>query len=499
MENRFSSESQPTRAGAVLPGHCPAVAPPESTLPVRLPSYHSHPAIPSAALLAAALYAASLEAIVAADAAPPANDVQSLTGSTVHIQLSGGKILRDAKVERFRPGKVAGTVGSVTVLDPATGQPATFGAAAIQQLKKTDGTCHLVFDSELNCLAPRDPGARAAVARAAAAQSEAAAARQVAREEAQRRQEDRDRERVERVRRETEEVERQRAEREAKRIEFFKKTSVWLWPEPTADEQQAAMAEHREFLQKVANTFPTLPLRLYETEYFLFFSDMPPGQVALYTPYLDTMYRELCKAFGIAPGTNIWRGKAVVVAFLTEAAYLSFEKAFYDINALGTHGMAHQRGDGNVVIGCFRGDDRAGFGRMLVHETAHGFMHRYKSSQIIPCWLNEGAADWISAIVVTSDDEVQRRQRAALAVIRQTRSLGGNFFTADHIDDWQYGVASGMTTFLLRLGGDRYRNLIDGIKTGKPWQQALQDAYGLTPEQLTAQWGLSVGVPGLRP
>ncbi|MCL4191826.1 MAG: hypothetical protein KJZ87_08770, partial [Thermoguttaceae bacterium] len=126
---------------------------------MRLPSYHSHLAVVSAAVIAA-WCTASLEAIRAANAAPPANDLQSLTGATVHIQLSGGRLLRDARVERFRPGKIAGTVGSVTVQDPATGQPATYGATAIQQLKKTDGTCHLVFDSDLSCLVPSDPEAR---------------------------------------------------------------------------------------------------------------------------------------------------------------------------------------------------------------------------------------------------------------------------------------------------------------------------------------------------
>ena len=326
---------------------------------------------------------------------------------------------------------------------------------------------------------------------------EEAEARRQAREELARQKDEEVKAAAEATEEQAAEAARAARQREAERQKFYQDTNVWLWPEPDAAAQAKALAEEKQFLRTVVDAFPMLPLRLYETEYFLFLSDMPPAQVALYTPYLDAMYREPLQglrhprrdehlARAEVPGRRLPRRAGVSHL---RAAVLSGARC-------RAHGIAHTTADGRVVIACFRGDDVAGFGRMVVHETAHGFLHRYKSSADIPSWVHEGIADWISMLIVRADDEVQFRQKRSIEIMRRTRSLGGNFFTAANIADWQYGTASSMTEFLLRLGKERYKRFIDEMKLGHEWPEALATAYGLTPETFLAQYGQFVGAPG---
>ena len=102
-----------------------------------------------------------------------------------------------------------------------------------------------------------------------------------------------------------------------------------------------------------------------------------------------------------------------------------------------------------------------------------------------------------------------------MVTMRNTRSLGGDFFTLEHIHAWQYGAAASITDFLLNYEPaatpgkpaakakgatpSRYRKLIDGIKDGLPWEDALKEAYGLTPAELARAYGQAIGIPDLQP
>lgn len=304
------------------------------------------------------------------------------------------------------------------------------------------------------------------------------------------------------------------------------------WPELDEAQQAAALAEQHAFLETVRRKVPGRGLKLYETRRFLYFSDMPADVIqAQYLPYLDQMYEQLCGAFGLDPKKNIWKGKATIVAYADMDDFLNFESTFYHHAALGAQGIAHPGRDGTVRISCTTGDDLSYFAAVLVHETTHGFEWRYRSADDVPSWLNEGAAEWIASRVVSNDKTIDRKIQRAIQIMASTHSLGGNFFTAAHIDAWQYGAAADMTDFLLDYdpaakadkpkthssapaaegenasGGSsatqpeakRYRKLIDGIKDGLPWELALQEAYGLTPAQLVQAYGESIGIPDLTP
>ena len=111
------------------------------------------------------------------------------------------------------------------------------------------------------------------------------------------------------------------------------------------------------------------------------------------------------------------------------------------------------------------------FAGVIVHETTHGFLHRYKSGQFVPSWLNEGIADWVAMTVVRSDNGVRNKVKAGLERMRRLGTLGGDFFTAQYIAREQYGMAVAIVDYLLRRNPKGFREMIEGIK-GRKWQAA---------------------------
>ena len=273
-----------------------------------------------------------------------------------------------------------------------------------------------------------------------------------------------------------------------------------LWAETSDEERAKTIAEYKEFLQTVQANY-RFPMKVYETKFFLVLSDIPPAQVAPYVASLDAMYAKLNAAFGVPKDKNIWLGKCLVLAFLHEEAFQDFERTFMKNGSTqGSQGLHHSASDGRAVISCYRGDNPSYFAVVLVHETAHGFLHRLRSSVHIAPWINEGIADWIAGAIVTQSKAVTERQKAAIDRLRQTGSLGVNFFDEKaSLDEWQYGIASNLTNFMLQIDAGRYRVFILGIKEGFTPEEALSRAYGLTPGELIGQYGRSIGINGLRP
>jgi hypothetical protein len=274
-----------------------------------------------------------------------------------------------------------------------------------------------------------------------------------------------------------------------------------LWGESSDADQAKLVDEHKAYLKTVGAVFPQVTMTLSETDYFLFYTDIPLKQIGGYIAQLDAMYLELSKAFRVPQGKNIWRGKCVIVAFSDKAMFLRFEAEFMNnTNAEQAQGIHHGAGDGNVIISCWRGKDAAFFGHVLVHETSHGFMHRFRSTAHIPPWINEGVADWVAAVVASNCPETERRQRTALTEMQKTGRMGGNFFDdAARLERWQYGAASGLTHFMLAADPQRYVALITAIKEGYSPDESLKLAYGWSPSELVRRYGATIGLPNLQP
>ena len=275
----------------------------------------------------------------------------------------------------------------------------------------------------------------------------------------------------------------------------MKANGVAPWPRLAAEQHAAEVESLEAFVAEVRQRFPKL--QVSETHEFLVASDIPPAQLAPYVTSLDTMHDFLCDLYGIPKGEPLWKGKCLVIAFLDESDYTAFESAVMKSNLRGTHGVCHQRSDGRVITACHRGEDPAAFAHMLVHETSHGFNHRWISPQRLPNWLNEGIAECVGARVVKNCNQVPLKEAAAVAYLRSQGTLGPNFFTAANIDSVQYGMASGMVRMLISRDAKKFAEFVRGIKEGTPVEQSLERSYGGSLDDLVRGYGATVGVSNL--
>ncbi|MFM9011108.1 MAG: hypothetical protein ACKON8_09630 [Planctomycetota bacterium] len=268
------------------------------------------------------------------------------------------------------------------------------------------------------------------------------------------------------------------------------------WPTLSAADHARAVDEFRRFVELARQECPGLAV--HETHEFLVASDIPAPQLAPFLADLDAMHDALCDLYGIPRGEPGWMGKCLVVAFLREDDYVAFEARFMKADTRGTQGMCHQRSDGRVVTACHRGSDPAAFAHMLVHETSHGFNHRWMSPQRLPNWLNEGIAEWVGARVVRGCDQVPLKEARAAAFMRSTGGVGPAFVTADNIQPMQYGIASGMVRFLIARDAQAFASFVRAIKEGEAVDAALADSFGGSLDDLLRSYGRSIGLPTLR-
>ncbi len=291
-----------------------------------------------------------------------------------------------------------------------------------------------------------------------------------------------------------------RLEYEKRVGEKLKKQSLKLWPRLTTAEMQAACEENLAHLAEVREKWPNLPLKVYETRYYQVSSDLPGEDIERLLVRLDALYDSLCDGFGIPQGKNIWRGKCVVHAFREKAGYMAFEQAYYNNDGATKDGRAHSNNKtGRVIVNMYRLEKFDSFVGLLTHETTHGFLHRYRSNAGMPGWLNEGISDWAAGAVVPQWEAPRRKQLHALDYIKLNRTVPEEFFgPKPDISGWKYGMGTHLAVFLSKQSSKKYRGFIDGMKEGTPWQEALQENYGWTTDELLTQYGKSVGVPQLR-
>jgi len=265
----------------------------------------------------------------------------------------------------------------------------------------------------------------------------------------------------------------------------LKGTGHKLWKPLTADQQAEFLSDQKELVKKVESHFSRINFRVVETEFFIVCTDLSAAQIDGYMASLDAMYRELCLAFGIPPAKNIWCGKCIIFPFSRESDFKEFEGEFFDNpNTGGAQGLCHQSRNGQVVFAGYRGDSDSYFGGVLVHETAHGFVHRYLSSARAPSWLNEGMSDWIANAIMKTN-AIPRKQIKSANIVKRAGTWG-DFLTARRISFDHYGSASTLVEILLRRDkGGQFRSFFRGIKEGKASEESLKENFGISYQDLT--------------
>jgi hypothetical protein len=152
-------------------------------------------------------------------------------------------------------------------------------------------------------------------------------------------------------------------------------------------------------------------------------------------------------------------------------------------------------------MACHRGNDQSAFAHMLVHETSHGFNHRWMSPEPLPNWLNEGIAEWVGTQVVPTCRQVPMKEARAAEFMRASGGVGANFFAADpdhHIEAVQYGIASSLVKFMVARDRKRFASFVRGIKEGMSVDESLKASFDASLADLIAAYGKAIGVPGLK-
>ena len=271
------------------------------------------------------------------------------------------------------------------------------------------------------------------------------------------------------------------------------------WGRQSDEERAATVEKLKQRVDEMLAKAGTNKLALNETKYFLFYTDMTPTEAQRWTQVLDRMYARLAEMFGVPKDENIWFGKAVIFVFVKREDFQGFEKEAFNIgkDQPGAAGRCHQRGDGSVYITFYRSAAPDVFARLLVHESTHGFLFRYRSRKRIPSWANEGLAQVMEFELVPAAGLLQAEQAAARVELRKPTALK-DFFASEQIDPPQYPIAQTLTEFMIRRNKQGYVAFINGIKDGLRSDEALKEKYGLSADELIAAYGQSMGVAGLR-
>jgi len=282
--------------------------------------------------------------------------------------------------------------------------------------------------------------------------------------------------------------------------ERMQERGVEPWPLLAAAQHAEQVEALEAFVADTKAAFPALETA--ETHEFIVATDIPAGQIAPYLANLDAMHDFLCDLYAIPRGEPVWLGKCLVIAFMREEDFHAFEGRFFEIVPRGVHGLCHQRSDGRVIMACHRGADASAFGHMLVHETSHGFNHRWMSPVRLPNWLNEGIAEWVGTQVVPACRQVPLKEARALELMRTRRSLGEGFFDPGpdaHIQPDQYGIASSLVRFMVARDRKKFAAFVQGIKEGLDVETSLKESFRASLADLVQAYGKAIGVPDLAP
>jgi len=374
--------------------------------------------------------------------------LDELVGKVVDVHLKNNSIVADATVIAINEGKPDHSIKSLKIKKPNVKRPTQFVASKVSEIYIGGVPMDVIYDRKNRCLIHS--------------------------------------------------VEK-RIDRVAHRREVTNRLNQLghrYWNPLTDAEHEKFMTKHRAFIKKTKSEMSGTQFRLVETQYFLFLTDLQPAEVNGYIAYLDLMYSELCKAFGLSPDKNIWCGKCVVVAFKGRQDFINFEaKLMRNPNAAGAQGLCHQSSDGTVIFSGYKGDSSEAFGTTLVHETTHGFVHRYMSTARAPSWLNEGMSDWMANMIVKGNSKIPTRQKRSAELV--ARRGWGDFLTTKRIDGDLYGSASALVEILLaRDKGGQFKQFFDAIKEGHPADEALKMAFKISYNDLKILYAQRIRATG---
>ncbi len=256
------------------------------------------------------------------------------------------------------------------------------------------------------------------------------------------------------------------------------------WPPMGPDEREAALTELRSDVTQVLRQ-GGLQMAALETDHFLVWAQLPSIDAARLAMRLESVYERLAGMLGADRSGNRFWGKAVILYFAdSDRLRLVEAESFGQLVGRETLGICHPVG-AKVFINL--AGDTAGepFVAAAARQVVHAYMHRFVSPKRLPVWANRGLADYVSTTVAPGG-AAERRREEALDYIRSGRDLAA-VFNADWTDPWTptaTAVGALMIELMVNQRPEGFRRWVIAVKSGKDWEAALAEDYGVPEKQL---------------
>jgi hypothetical protein len=128
----------------------------------------------------------------------------------------------------------------------------------------------------------------------------------------------------------------------------------------------------------------------------------------------------------------------------------------------------------------------------MKHELCHLLVHHYLRGRRIPKWFDEGIAQWVSEGIgeIMIEQKKPPLNEAVLAgKIIPMRALS-DFFPGDRQSlPLAYEQSQSLVTYMIeRYGVEGIRNILEGVKEGNTWEDAVWGALGVSFLDLEDGW-----------
>ena len=256
------------------------------------------------------------------------------------------------------------------------------------------------------------------------------------------------------------------------------------WPPMGRDEQEAALTELRADVTQILRQ-GDLQMAVLETDHFLVWAQLPSIDAARLAMRLESVYERLARMLGADRSGNRFWGKAVILYFDDpDRLRLVEAESFGQLVGRETMGICHPVG-AKVFINLT--GDTAGepFVAAAARQVVHAYMHRFVSPKRLPVWANRGLANYVSTTIAPASS-IEHRRREAVEYIRNGGDLAA-VFNAGWTDPWPptaTAVGALMIELMVTQRPEGFRRWVIAVKTGKNWQAALAEDYGIPEMQL---------------
>jgi hypothetical protein len=235
-----------------------------------------------------------------------------------------------------------------------------------------------------------------------------------------------------------------------------------------------------------------------ETAHFLIYTDWDPREFGFLKQQCEGAYAAVARQFNQPVAGNVFVGKLPIYMFAAQASFRRFASEFDEFSAPETvlgyyHSSPTEQGHmamwkpgigTGIGAGGSREDAMRKWGRTLVHEFSHAFIHRYKSNVRIPRWLNEGTAELIAEAVLPTNNYHGRARGAAVEEV----DIIPLFDDSNMPSGYYYPVMMTMAECLLKQDRKKFLAFFDEIKLGTEPEAALTKIYGVDYLTLAQRW-----------